>query len=112
MSSEAPAVESPVEAPVTGADAPRAVVLPTATSPNGLLRAFPALGSPRFRRFWLGMLLQPLAWQMYLVASGFIAFTLSGSATVLGLVSLSVGGPMFLFALVGGVVADRLPRIG
>ena len=55
--------------------------------PTGLLRAFPALASPRYRRFWFGMLWAPLAWQMYLVASGYMAFALSGSATTLGLVS-------------------------
>jgi MFS family permease len=78
---------------------------------SGLARLFPALEHAGFRWFWLGMLPAPFAWQMYLVAAGYIAFTLSGAATTLGLVSVSVGGPMLVFALVGGVVADRLPRV-
>jgi MFS family permease len=71
---------------------------------------FPALGVPSFRLLWLGMLPGTLAWQMSVVASGYAAFVLSDSATVLGLISSSIGLPMLLFSLVGGVVADRLPR--
>jgi MFS family permease len=48
--------------------------------------------------------------QMGSVANGFAAFSLSGSATVLGGVSLAIGMPMLFLSLVGGVVADRAPR--
>jgi MFS family permease len=44
------------------------------------------------------------------VASPYAAFTLSDSAAVLGIVSLAQSLPMLLLSLVGGVVADRLPR--
>lgn len=44
------------------------------------------------------------------VAAGYAAFQLTGAATMLGLMSLALGAPLLLFALVGGVVADRLPR--
>lgn len=51
-----------------------------------------------------------LANQMGMIASGYAAFELSGSATVLGLVSSAMSLPMLLLALMGGVVADRNPR--
>ena len=82
-------------------------------SPPGrlsILRLYPALSLPHYRRLWLGTLPATLAWQMSVVATGYAALTISGSATVLGLVSGAVGLPMLLFSLVGGVVADRLPR--
>ena len=47
---------------------------------------------------------------MSVVAAPYAAFTLSDSATVLGLVSLATGLPLLGLSLVGGVVADRLPR--
>jgi MFS transporter, DHA1 family, staphyloferrin A biosynthesis exporter len=79
--------------------------------PSGLLgRLFPALGEPQFRTFWLGMAPSMMAIQMGAVAIGFAAFTLSGSATVLGGVSLAIGLPMLVLSLLGGVVADRASR--
>ena len=73
-------------------------------------RMFPALGHARFRVFWLGMSPSMFAIQMGTVATGFAAFALSGSATVLGGISLAQGIPMLLLSLVGGVVADRTSR--
>jgi MFS family permease len=94
---------------VSGRVGPAAGAPPVAR--GGLfLRLFPALSVPAYRLLWMGMLPGTLAWQMSVVATGYAAFTLAGSAAVLGLVSSSVGLPMLLFSLVGGVVADRLPR--
>ena len=75
-----------------------------------VLRLYPALTNPAFRLLWLGMLPATLAWQMSMIVNGYAAFVLSGSATVLGVVSIATGLPMIPFALVGGVVADRLSR--
>jgi MFS family permease len=87
-----------------------ATAAPRAARGGPLLRLFPALSVPPYRLLWLGMLPGTLAWQMSVVATGYAAFVLSGSAAVLGLVSSSIGLPMLLLSLVGGVVADRLPR--
>jgi MFS family permease len=56
------------------------------------------------------MLPSQLAINMGDVATPYAAFLLTGSATTIGLVSLAGGVPMMAFTLVGGVVADRLPR--
>src|SRR5881398_569444 len=84
---------------------------PTALARSTHLRQlFPALNHSRFRVFWLGMSPSMFAIQMGTVATGYAAFTLSGSATVLGGISLAQGIPMLLLSLVGGVVADRTSR--
>jgi MFS family permease len=83
---------------------------PTGLPWSPVLRLYPALAVRPYRLLWLGMLPGTLAWQMSVVATGYAALTVSGSAATLGLVSGAVGLPMLLLSLVGGVVADRLPR--
>ena len=73
-------------------------------------RPFLALEEPDFRNLWLGMLPSTFAMQMGMVATGYVAYDISGSAAAVGLVSLGSGVPMLLFGLWGGVVADRFPR--
>jgi MFS family permease len=75
-----------------------------------LANLYPALQNPHFRRMWLGMLPSTLAWQMNVVATGYAALTLSGSAVALGLVASSSGIPMLVLSPIGGVVADRFSR--
>src|SRR3979490_3194467 len=72
---------------------------------SALLRLYPALGSPNFRLLWLGMMPATLAVMMNQVASPYAAFTLSGSAAILGIVSLAQSLPMLLLSLVGVVRA-------
>jgi MFS family permease len=57
-----------------------------------------------------GSVASTMAYFASTVAAGYAAFQLTGAATMLGLMSLALGAPLLLFALVGGVVADRLPR--
>jgi MFS family permease len=75
-----------------------------------VLRVYPALGNAAFMLLWLGMMPATLAVMMNQVASPYAAFSLSDSAAVLGVVSVAQGIPMLLLGLIGGVVADRLPR--
>lgn len=77
---------------------------------NPLFRIYPALAVPAFRTTWAGMLPAQAAITMGEIAMPYAAFVLTGSATAIGLVSLVAGLPMMFFTLVGGVVADRLPR--
>jgi MFS family permease len=74
------------------------------------LRLYPALGNPAFRMLWLGLLPATMSFQMGVVVRPYVAYALTGSASVLGLVSLANGLPMLLLCLVGGVAADRLSR--
>ena len=76
----------------------------------GTRRTFRALRVPQYRILWLGTLISFLAMQMQVVARGYLAFDLTGSNTGLGAVLLAFGIPRLLFALWGGVVADRMAK--
>lgn len=77
---------------------------------TSLLRLYPALGVPPFLQLWVGTLFGTFSWQMGIVATGYTALVISGSASALGAVSLASGLPMLLLSLVAGVVADRFSR--
>lgn len=84
-----------------------------AAPPTGSIlrfRALAALRHPAYRQLMAGIAPGMIAMQMGSVALGYLAYTLSGSATALGLIGLGWGLPMLGLSLVGGVVADRFPR--
>lgn len=77
---------------------------------TGWRRTFATLEIPEYRTMWWGMIASFIAMQMNMVARGFLAFDLTGSAAALGVVSLAWGVPMLAFSLVGGAVADRMRK--
>jgi MFS family permease len=79
-------------------------------APKPRFATFAALGVRDYRVLWLGMLAAFTAMQMQMIAQGFLAYKLTGSATVLGLVGFSSGLPQLCLGLFGGVVADRVPK--
>lgn len=56
------------------------------------------------------MLLQVGAMQMQILARGFFVYELTGSPTLLGVVSAATALPALAFGLFGGVLADRMER--
>jgi hypothetical protein len=74
------------------------------------IRTFQALENGAFRTLWLGMLASYLAMQMSVIARGFLAFQISGSATALGLVTMARGLPQLFLSPFGGVAADRMDK--
>src|SRR5690242_9141957 len=75
---------------------------------HGFARMFGALQSaPYYRTYWVGNQASLLVMQMQFVAMGYLAFTLTNSAAILGLVNLATGLPMFVVSPVAGVLADR-----
>ena len=73
-------------------------------------RTFDALTVPAFRDMWLSMLVGFGGLQVAIISRGYLAYDLTGSAGVLGLVSLAMGVPMLVFSPVAGVLADRLDK--
>jgi MFS family permease len=71
---------------------------------------FISLSEPAFRGFLLGMIFTYIPMTMQMVTSGYLAYTLSGRATDLGLVALAWGIPSLVFTLFAGVIADRYER--
>jgi MFS family permease len=83
---------------------------PAAKGRIGLPRTFAALAIPDYRMLWFGTLGSFTAMQMSMVARGYLAYALTGSAAMLGLVTFARALPQFFFTLFGGVLADRLPK--
>lgn len=74
------------------------------------VRTFQALANPHFRVLWFGMLASYMAMQMNILARGYLAYQLSGSATALGLVTMVRGLPQLVLSPFGGVIADRVDK--
>lgn len=80
-----------------------------AVQPRGL-QTFAALKYPNFRLLWVGMLISNSGNAMQWVAQMWLALELTNSPLFLGIVGAARGIPQLLFALIGGVLADRLER--
>jgi len=74
------------------------------------LKTFDSFRTPAYRWFFLGMIGQWSSFSMEMVARSYLVYEITGSATMLGLISLSNAVPMLLLALFGGAIADRLPK--
>jgi predicted MFS family arabinose efflux permease len=77
---------------------------------NAWRRTFAALRSPNYRLWFQGQLVSMVGTWMQITAQGFLVFELTHSSAYLGYVGFAGGVPSLLFMLVGGVVADRVPR--
>lgn len=75
-----------------------------------MARIFLSLQERDFLMLWLSSLGSFLAMNMQMVARGYLAYELEGSATALGIVMLAWGFPQLALSLVGGVVADRVSK--
>src|SRR5438067_3737698 len=75
-----------------------------------LLRAFTSLRHRNFRLFWFGQLISLTGSWMQSIGQTWLVLELTHSAFQLGLVGALQALPVLLFALVGGVFADRWPK--
>jgi predicted MFS family arabinose efflux permease len=73
-------------------------------------RVFKAFGYRDFRLMWFGACTSSIGTWMQIVAQGWLIYRLSHSAFLLALDQFLGGIPIFLFSLIGGVVADRVER--
>jgi len=76
------------------------------TFPNGLR----ALNHADFRRFFLAQMVALVCGWMQTVAQAWLVLQLTGSPLRLGLIGTLQFGPILLFSVVTGAVADRLPK--
>jgi MFS family permease len=74
------------------------------------MKALPALRSRNFRLFFVGQLISLVGTWMQQIAMIWLAYRLSGSTTVLGLVGFASQIPILLFSTVVGVWNDRVDR--
>ena len=73
-------------------------------------RVFKAFHYRDFRLMWFGACTSSIGTWMQIVAQGWLIYRLSHSAFLLALDQFLGGIPIFLFSLIGGVVADRIER--
>ena len=78
--------------------------------PKALFRAFRSLRSRNYRLFWFGQLVSLTGTWMQDIALGWLVLTLTDSPVALGLTTAIRFLPIMLFALHGGVLADRMPK--
>jgi predicted MFS family arabinose efflux permease len=75
-----------------------------------LRRVFKAFQYRDFRLMWFGACISSIGTWMQIVAQSWLVYRLSHSAFLLALDQFLGGIPIFLFSLIGGVVADRVER--
>src|SRR5271169_3898680 len=75
-----------------------------------LPRVFKAFQYRDFRLMWFGACTSSIGTWMQIVAQSWLVYRLSHSAFLLALDQFLGGIPIFLFSLIGGVVADRVER--
>jgi len=69
-----------------------------------------SLAARDFRSLWLGSLASSFAMNMQIVARGWLVYDMTSSTVKLAWVTLSFMLPQVIFAMWGGVLADRLPK--
>ncbi len=77
---------------------------------SSFLDRLPALKNRNFRLFFAGQLISLIGTWMDNVAEAWLVYRLTGSSLKLGAVGFCSQIPVFLFAPVGGIVADRYNR--
>src|SRR5262245_24746788 len=76
-----------------------------------ILRIFRSLKYRDFRLFWGGLLISAIGTWMQIVGLSLLVLKIThGSAFALGTVALTQALSFFLFALLGGSVADRVDK--
>jgi MFS family permease len=73
-------------------------------------RVFKAFQYRDFRLMWIGACTSSVGTWMQIAAQSWLVLKLSNSPFLLGLDAFLGGIPIFLFSLIGGVVADRIER--
>jgi predicted MFS family arabinose efflux permease len=81
-----------------------------ATPQGALRRTFSALHYRDFRLVWIGAFTSTVGTWMQTVAQGWVVLSMTNSAFLLGVDGFLSTGPMLLFSLFGGVIADRVER--
>jgi len=75
-----------------------------------LRRVFKAFHYRDFRLLWIGACTSSIGTWMQSVAQSWLVLDISKSPRMLGLDSFLANIPIFLFSLIGGVIADRVSR--
>ncbi len=75
-----------------------------------LNRTFRSLRNPNYRLYWIGQVISMLGTWMQTIGQAWLVLRLTDSPLALGIVTACQTLPVLLFALFGGVIADRVPK--
>ena len=73
-------------------------------------RGLSAFRHRNYRLFWTGQLISLVGTWMQTVAQGWLVLQLTNDPFALGVLSVAQFGPVMVFGLFGGVIADNLPK--
>ncbi len=76
------------------------------------IERFPAFRSPDFRNLWLGQIISAAGSQMQFWALNWQIYDVTNDPLYLGLIGLVRVGPILVFSLLGGMMADARDRRG
>jgi len=76
----------------------------------GSRQTFRSLKNPVFRLYFVAMAAYMAPWSMQMIGRSLLVYRITGSATILGIMSLAFAVPMLCLSLFGGVIADRMPK--
>lgn len=76
----------------------------------GKLKTISSLANPVFRLYYAASLGQQAAQSMQLVTTPMLAYRVTGSAAILGVVALGGAVPHIFGSLYGGAIADRVQK--
>jgi len=82
----------------------------TIASPSPRAGTFEALRHRNYRLYWLGNVVSFIGDWLDQIALNWLVISTTGDPIMLGLVNLGRGLPIMLFAMFGGVIADRVDR--
>ncbi|MEX2426303.1 MAG: MFS transporter, partial [Thermomicrobiaceae bacterium] len=83
---------------------------PAAAGPRGFLRTFSSFKNRNYRLFYFGQLLSVTGTWVQRIALAWLVLELTDSSFLLGAVTALQFTPIMLLSLVGGVIADRMPK--
>lgn len=78
--------------------------------PTKGLQTFKALQHRDYRLLWISLIISSVGTWMQIVAQSLLVLKLTGSPLALGAVSLAQATSFFVFALIGGGVADKIDK--
>ena len=107
-----PARANPNGAPSDARIPPRrsAPAAPSGAFAAGVRRTFESLGNRDFLLLWISMLFLMAGTQMQMLAQGYLAYEITGSGAILGVINLGIALPLLTVPLFGGALADKIDR--
>jgi len=76
----------------------------------GSRQTFRSFKNPVYRLYFVAMAGYMAPWSMQMIGRSLLVYRITGSATILGIMSLAFAIPMLCLSLFGGVIADRMSK--